>query len=145
MKVVFSILFVGFGMLLFGQETAISQGKIMAFRPLILLENTNPQDLERFAREQLTPTFKNKVVGVQSYIIKGQRGDNKEQYVHLLIFDNEMTRNFYFPYEHSGEENISKEALKLWRPGQIMLLDSLPKYVEPLSSTENYTDYIAVE
>ena len=117
----------------------------MAFRPLTLLENTNPQDLERFAREQLTPTFKNEVVGVQSYIIKGQRGDNKGQYVHLLVFDNEKTRNLYFPYEHSGEENISEEALKLWRAGQIMLLDSLPKYVKPLSSTENYTDYIFLE
>jgi membrane-associated HD superfamily phosphohydrolase len=26
-------------------------GRIMAFRPLTLLENTNPQDLERFAHE----------------------------------------------------------------------------------------------
>jgi len=93
----------------------------------------------------LTPTFKNEVVGVQSYIIKGQRGDNKGQYVHLLIFDNEKTRNFYFPYEHSGVENISEEALKLWRAGQIMLLDSLPKYVVPLSSTGKYTDYIFIE
>ncbi len=123
----------------------VGTGKIMAFRPLRLLEDTKPKDLERFAREQLTPTFKNEVVGVESYIIKGQRGDNKGQYVHLLIFDNEVTRNFYFPFEHSGEDNISKEALKLWRKGQIMLLDSLPKYAEPLESLQNYTDYIYLE
>ncbi len=126
-------------------QKSTGTGKIMAFRPLTLLEGTNPKDLERFAREQLTPIFKNEVVGVESYIIKGQRGDNKGQYVHLLLFDNEVTRNFYFPFEHSGEDNISEEALKLWRKGQIMLLDSLPKYVKPLESLQNYTDYIYLE
>lgn len=122
-----------------------SSGKIMAFRTLTLLEGTDPAALERFGREQLTPTFKNEVVGVESYIIKGQRGDNKDQYVHLLIFDNEVTRNFYFPYEHSGEANISEEALKVWRKGQIMLLDSLPKYTAPLQSVTGYTDYVFME
>ncbi len=128
-----------------GQDAKESSGKIMAFRPLTLLENTEPADLERFAREQLTPTFKRYVPGVDSYIIKGERGDNKGRYVHLLIFDNRATRDFYFPWEHSGEANIPEVALKLWRPGQIMLLDSLPKYVKPLESIQNYTDYIFKE
>ena len=117
----------------------------MAFRPLTLLESTAPVDLEQFAREQLTPTFEKFVPGVSSYIIKGERGDNKGNYVHVLLFDNRTTRDFYFPYEHSGEENIPEIALKLWRPGQILLLDSLPKYVAPLESIRNYTDYIFVE
>lgn len=48
-----------------------SQGRIMAFRELRLLPTTATAELERFAREQLTPTFKNQVSGVESYIIKG--------------------------------------------------------------------------
>lgn len=120
-------------------------GRIMAFRELTLLENTKPEELERFAREQLTPTFKKHVPGVESYIIKGQRGDNKGKYVHLLVFDSETTRNFYFPYEHSGETNIPEAALKLWQPGQVMLLDSLPKYAEPLGESKGYTDYVFLE
>lgn len=127
------------------QDTLIQSGKIMAFRPLTLLENTTSEDLERFGKEQLTPTFKKQVPGVQSFIVKGERGDNKNNYVHLLIFDNRATRDFYFPWEHSGESNIPEAALKLWRPGQIMLLDSLPKYVKPLESIQNYTDYIFLE
>lgn len=127
------------------QDYTNKSGKIMAYRPLTLLEGTNALDLERFGREQLTPIFKNQVPGVKSYIIKGERGDNKDNYVHLLIFDNKATRDFYFPWEHSGESNIPEVALKLWRPGQIMLLDSLPKYVKPLQEITNYTDYIFVE
>jgi hypothetical protein len=122
-----------------------SQGKIMEFRELTLLPTTNTAELERFAREQLTPTFNNQVPGVESYIIQGQRGDNKGQYVHLLVFDSERTRDFYFPYEHSGEAEIQGEALSLWRPGQIMLLDSLSKYTEPLQESSGYTDYIFIE
>lgn len=120
-------------------------GRILAFRPLILLPTTDKLALERFGRNQLTPTFKNQIPGVESYIIKGQRGDNKGKYAHLLIFDNEVTRNFYFPYEHSGESNMPEAALTLWRPGQIMLLDSLPKYAEPLQEAQTYTDYIFIE
>lgn len=121
------------------------KGKIMAFRELTLLPSTDTAELERFAQEQLTPTFRNKVPGVESYIIKGQRGDNKGQYVHLLIFDSERTRDFYFPYEHSGESEIQGEALSLWRPGQVMLLDSLPKYTKPLQENTSYTDYVFIE
>ncbi len=39
--------------------TTNTSGKIMAFRPLTLLEDVHPSELERFGREQLTPTFKN--------------------------------------------------------------------------------------
>jgi len=123
----------------------VSSGKIMAFRPLILLKGTDPVALERFGREQLTPTFKNEVSGVESYILKSQRGYTKGQYVHLLIFDNEIARNFYFLYEHSGEDNISKEDLNVWRTGQIILLDSMLKYTEPRQSVSGYTDYVFIE
>lgn len=125
--------------------TPASGGRIMAFRELTLLPSTDTAELERFAREQLTPTFRDEVPGVESYIIRGQRGDHKGGYVHLLVFDSERTRDFYFPYEHSGESKIQGTALTLWRPGQIMLLDSLPRYTEPLREGGGYTDYIFVE
>ncbi|MEM7484675.1 MAG: hypothetical protein AAF348_05650 [Bacteroidota bacterium] len=126
-------------------EFDFESGRVMAFRPLTLLETTTPEELEKFGHEQLTPTFNKYVPGVKSYIIKGQRGDNKDKFAHLLIFDNEATRDFYFPYEHSGESNIPEVALKLWRPGQIILLDSLPKYTKSLQETTDYTDYIFIE
>jgi len=122
-----------------------NKGRVLAFRELTLLPKTNPKQLERFAAEQLTPTFSKQVPGVQSYIIKGERGDNKGKYIHLLIFDSERTRNFYFPAEGSGEAGIPETALRLWRPGQIMLLDSLNKYVKPLTSDKGYTDYVFLE
>lgn len=122
-----------------------STGKVMAFRELQLLPDTDTAAMERFAREQLTPTFKNQVPGVESYIIKGERGDLKGKYVHLLIFDSERTRNFYYPVEGSAGSSMPEDALKLWRPGQIMLLDSLPKYAEPLGESSAYTDFIYIE
>lgn len=122
-----------------------NSGRVLAFRELTLLPKTNPKQLERFAAEQLTPTFSKQVPGVQSYIIKGERGDNKGKYIHLLIFDSERTRDFYFPAERKGEAGIPEVALKLWRPGQIMLLDSLPKYAKPLTSDKGYTDYVFLE
>jgi len=119
-------------------------GRIMAFREVSLQNGANATDFERFAAEQLTPAFKQGVPGVESYLLKGERGDNKGQYVHLLIFDSKRTRDLYFPYEHSGEAEIQGDTLSLWRPGQIMLLDSLPKYTKSLEGA-SYTDYIFLE
>jgi hypothetical protein len=120
-------------------------GRVMGYRELTLLPDTKAADLERFATEQLTPTFRNQVPGIESYIIKGQRGDNKGISVHLLIFDSKRTSDFDFPVEGEGEPGIPVAALNLWKPGQIMLLDSLPKYTQPLTSQSGYTDYVFLE
>ncbi|MBD0277663.1 MAG: hypothetical protein ICV81_06820 [Flavisolibacter sp.] len=49
------------------------------------------------------------------------------------------------PIQGEGEPGIPEAALRLWHPGQIMLLDSLPKYTKPLTSDKGYADYVFVE
>ncbi|MBD0285412.1 MAG: hypothetical protein ICV53_20125 [Flavisolibacter sp.] len=49
------------------------------------------------------------------------------------------------PIQGEGEPGIREAALRLWHPGQIMLLDSLPKYTKPLTSDKGYADYVFVE
>ncbi len=110
----------------------------------------DPAEFERFAVEQLTATFDRHVPGVRAFIMKGDRGDRKNGYVFLLKFDSMNTRNFFFPTEESTEFNMPAEALALWRPGQIVLLDHLLGYVEELGGgatevpTGGFTDYLVL-
>jgi hypothetical protein len=123
---------------------ALQGGQVMAVRELKLRKNSTSKVLERFAKEQLAPTFEKYVPGVRCLIMHGERGDNKGKYMLVLLFDSDNTRNFYFPVEGVGEPRIPETALKLWRPGQIMLLESLVKYTEPLESQKNYTNYLVL-
>jgi hypothetical protein len=128
-------------------QPVIEAGNMLAVREIALKEKVDPAAFERFAVEQLTATFNRHVPGVRAFIMKGDRGDRKNEYVFLLNFDSINTRDFFFPTEESTEFNMAAEALALWRSGQIVLLDHLLGYVEELGGgaaevpTGGFTDY----
>ncbi len=122
----------------------INPGNIIAVREITLKPGIDAQEFERFVAEEFTPTFEEHVPGVRSFILKGTRGDRRGGYAFVLVFDSENTRNFYFPREHGGEASVQGAALELWRPGQQMILDRLLTYVDGISETEGYTDYLVL-
>lgn len=121
-------------------STAGKTAEVIAYRELHLKEGVKVEEFEKFVTGELTPTFEQNVPGVRAIVMKGERGEKKGVYVLLLIFDSVNTRNFYFPTEQHGETNMPEEALRLWRPGQEMLIEKFDDYIEPLE--ENlFTDF----
>lgn len=53
-------------------------------------KGNRPRGTGTFWKRTIDPDLQElgQVLGVQSYTIKGQRGENKGMHVHLLIFDN---------------------------------------------------------
>lgn len=125
-------------------SAAMNPGNIVAVREITLKSGVDAKEFERFVAEEFTPTFEQHVPGVRSFILKGTRGDREGGYAFVLVFDSENTRNFYFPREHGGEASVQGTALQLWRPGQQMILDRLFTYVDGISETEGYTDYLVL-
>ncbi len=117
-------------------------GKVVAVREVTLKAGVDPDEFERFAAEEFTPTFSKYVPGVRAFILKGNRGDRKDNYAFVLVFDSQSTRDFYFPREHEGETSVQGTALELWKPGQEMIRGRLMEYVDGISETEGYTDYV---
>ena len=123
---------------------AVDPGSVVALRDVTLKPNIDPGEFERFVAEEFTPAFEEHVPGVRAFVLKGTRGDRKDGYAFALVFDSERTRDFYFPTEHGGEASVQGVALELWRPGQEMILDRLMQYVDGISETEGYTDYVVL-
>ncbi|MCB0687866.1 MAG: hypothetical protein KDC53_15125 [Saprospiraceae bacterium] len=121
----------------------LGDSQVIAYRDLILKEDIDIESFERFIAEEFTPTFEEFVPGVRALIMKGERGQKKDQYVLLLIFDSINTRNFYFPTPQHGETNMPEASLKLWRPGQIMLIERMDEFIEPLEGSI-FTDFVIV-
>lgn len=122
---------------------ASANSQVMAYRDLHLKADIDIAAFEKFVKEEFTPTFDEFVPGVRALILKGERGEKKDQYALLLIFDSMHTRNFYFPTPKHGETNMPEESLKLWRPGQIMLIERMDEFIEPLEGSI-FTDFVIV-
>ena len=119
-------------------------GNIVAVRDLTLKDGVDAADFEKFAIEKFTPVFQQKVPGVKAYIMKGNRGDKKGSYSYVLIFDSENTRDFYYPFEHGGEESVPATSEPLWLPAREAIYTELVKYVDMIGETKGYTDYLVL-
>ena len=119
-------------------------GNIVAVREITLKEGVDPAEFEAFAIEKFTPVFEHQVPGVKAYIMKGNRGDKKGSYAYVLIFDSENTRDFYYPFEHGGEESVPATSEPLWLPAREAIYTELIKYVDGIGETKGYTDYLVL-
>lgn len=122
----------------------VGPGNVLAVRELQLKPGVDPEEFERFAVEEFTPTFQEQVPGVSAYILKGERGDKKGQYSFALIFDSVNTRDYYYPFEHGGEASVPKNAETLWLPARKAIYEQLIKYVEDIGQQGGYTDYVVL-
>jgi hypothetical protein len=114
--------------------------EVISYRELHLIDGVREKDFEVFVINRLIPTFDKNVPGVTLKLMKGDRGEKKDTYVLLIIFDSSKTRDFYFPTEQHGETNMPETALTLWRPGQKVLIEEFDNYVEPLENNL-FTDF----
>lgn len=119
-------------------------GNIVAVREVTLKEGIDPVAFETFAVEEFTPVFEQQVPGVKAFIMKGNRGDKKGSYAYVLIFDSENTRDFYYPFEHGGEESVPSTSETLWLPARQAIYEELVKYVDGIGETKGYTDYLVL-
>ena len=119
-------------------------GNIVAVRDITLKDGVTVEEFERFAVEEFSPVFEQQVPGVKAFIMKGNRGDKKGSYSYVLIFDSVNTRDFYYPFEHGGEESVPATSEKLWLPAREAIYDKLVKYVDGIGETEGYTDYVVL-
>ncbi len=119
-------------------------GNIVAVRDITLKEGVSVEDFERFAVEEFSPVFEQEVPGVKAFIMKGNRGDKKGSYSYVLIFDSTNTRDFYYPFEHGGEESVPATSEKLWLPARKAIYEDLVKFVDGIGETEGYTDYVVL-
>ena len=122
----------------------VDPGNVVAIRELRLKSNVKPEDFERFITEEFTPTFETQVPGVKGFIFRGDRGDRKERYSFVLVFDSKNTRDYYYPFEHGGEASVPESALSLWLPARQAIYEDLIKYVDGIGEKRGYTDYVVL-
>ena len=116
-------------------------GEVIAIRHLTLKKEADSGAFEQYVAEEYTPAYQKFVPGVRALILKADRGKNAGKYVHVYIFDSVNTRDFYFP----AGKPMSGVGLQVFGPVE-ELYSKLEQYAEgtPGSSSDNFTDYVAI-
>ncbi|TFH38562.1 MAG: DUF4440 domain-containing protein [Bacteroidia bacterium] len=102
---------------------------------ITLKENVSPAEFEKFYTEEYIPEFEKLFPGVKIYLLKGERGANKDKYGGFICFKSLEERNYWIPEPGKMSEK-GIETLKIFQPWQ----DKADKmFTEELIS---YTDWL---
>ncbi len=93
-------------------------------------------DLEKFVTSEFNSAVYNKIPGLNLYIMKGDRGEMKDHFILIYVFDTVERRNNYIPTEGTPSEEFTKEFQPLSQ-----YFDKLQSF---LNEEVSYTDYIVV-
>jgi len=94
-------------------------------------------DLEEFVTKEFNGAMQDKIPGLNLYVMKGDRGDMKDHYILVYIFDTVERRNSYIPSRESGASEEFKNAIA-------PIMDVYDKLQSFLNKEVSYTDYIVV-
>lgn len=98
--------------------------------------DVTPQEFEKFYLEEYTPAFEKSFPGTQLYLLKGERGVNKEKYGEFIYFKSLDERNYWIPEPGTFSEK-GQEAWSEFQPTQ----DKINEMIEWKSV---YTDWLVL-
>jgi len=82
---------------IFTKTDEIGTGKVLGIHHYNLKEGVDPQEFERFVTEEWYPVLHEIFPGVQSMVMKGDRGPHVGQYILVCEMNSLYVRNYYFP------------------------------------------------
>ncbi len=115
-------------------------GEVAAVRPLYVSKESEIA-FEAFLIDELYPTFQRHLPGLDAYVYKGDRGENKGGYILIWSFDSVDTRNEYFPEEGEGAaEKFAKEFEMVSG-----VTDKISQFAPEDAPEATYTDYVRID
>ena len=111
-------------------------GKVVAIRYITLKEGVDPVEFERFIAEEYV-VLRGSLPGLESMILKGDRGMNVDQYIWVLVFQSRHVRDLFYP--EAGAPMIWDAVWEACGIEYHNLYDRFIEYIEP---SEEYTDYV---
>lgn len=106
------ILFAGIS---FGQS--LKSGSIVAVHhyKIVLQPDVTFNQFMEFMENTYKPSFEKAFPGTEIIGLWGDRGELKNTFAGVVIFDSMETRDKYFPVEDEGGENWTEEQQKTWQ------------------------------
>ena len=124
------ILFAGIG---FGQSLEKGSFISLHLEDVKLAQGATMEQYVDFLNKKWIPEYE-KAFGSKVHFVKGIRGENKNRYAMIIMYDSEATRNKYFKDDGSGTEAGISATKKM---------ESLNKELEKIgTSASKYTDWV---
>jgi hypothetical protein len=116
----------------FAQAHAGGDARVFAIREVTLKAGVTAQEFERYFANEYARPRESAAPGLQMYLLKGDRGQARGQYLMVWEFESLTRRNEYFPSEDGA---VSERLQELLRP---VAPHRLGDYID----IRSYTDYV---
>ena len=109
--------------------------KVFGMHMVALKPGVKAEDFEKFVKEEVYPTLE--LEGVESYLLKGDRGDREGKYLWVMEVESVEARDRLFP--SPGE---SSEEVRQFFESYAAVSDKWGTFATPVDVI--YTDYVVV-
>ena len=119
------------------EENWLKPGAIVGWHVIEAKPDIAAAKFEEFIREKYIPGWSHAFPGSRVFLLEGRRGENLDQFVFLWVFENEETRDSYWP-----EPDVSTDLYKEHRAKLDYLYGE--KGFNSLGSFKASTDYLVM-
>ncbi len=110
--------------------------KVFGMHMVALRPGVKPEDFERFVTEKLYPALAD-VPGMESYLVKGDRGDREGKYLWILEFPSIEARARLFPAPGQASQEAEASLARTFN-----LMEEWNTFATPIDVIS--TDYVVV-
>ena len=119
----------------------INSGNVIGIHILTLKEGVDPEDFERFIKEEWNTFGRKLFPGVLTTVMKGERGLRIDKYVLTHEFNSIYTRDYYWPARDVQTEaskavieNCGDKCTKIWERFNSFV--DIPEYTDYVGLTD---------
>ena len=121
-------------------EEWLKPGAVMGLHHMVLREGVEREEAERFLKETYFPGWRDAMPGSRVFMLEGERGAKEGSFVFLWVFENQESRDRYFPSEDGPTDEYTKHRSAL---DELYGEDGFPKYATWEEGTS--TDYVVIQ
>ena len=116
-------------------QGADAEPPVVGVHDIELAENVDPSEFDKFVKEKFASAWKEPRDGMRLVITKGDRGERKNKYQLVYVFDSVDTRDKHFPREGGGGSEVFAKAVG-------PLEEVMREFGNYLGESTSYTDYV---
>jgi hypothetical protein len=137
-KILFLLSFLAFMSLASGQGLKEGSVIVMNTYTFNLNQNVTMDQWMNFYKTRYIPEMEKAYPGVKEYIVWGDRGEKKDQFGTVMVFESQAVRDKYYPQE---DAETPSEAAAAAEEKLKTVYEEAAKYVQP-GGKRVYTDWI---
>ena len=130
-------------------QAELNSGSVIAIRDVYLKDGADHKAFESLIHERVIPVYTKCYPGVETLVLKGDRGRDKDAYKFVWVFESVDQRNYYWPEEdNNGGQGLGAAANGLCEAEMTPVVQEWSTHIDADKSQAGpqpgFTDFVTI-